>query len=274
MSKQLIIFSDLDGTLLNHDDYSFEKAMPSLERIKDLSIPLVLCTSKTLPEVEAVQMETGIRGPFIVENGGGIFFPEGFESMAADKTAVFHGHPCISLGASYGEIRSFIRRLNKRFSLRGFGDMSVEEVAERTGLSLQQAAMAKTRDFTEPFIIEQEKELVALQEIAKHEQMEITRGGRFFHFTGLGSDKGEAVGTVRDIFFESWQSEIVTVGLGDSRSDFPMLRKVDIPVLIPHERGAYEEITLPGLIKAVYPGSMGWNAVMEQLIAALGFSDN
>ena len=40
------------------------------------------------------------------------------------------------------------------YALTGFGDMSVEEVAALTGLPLDQAAMAKEREFDEPFVME------------------------------------------------------------------------------------------------------------------------
>ncbi|MEN6467293.1 MAG: HAD hydrolase family protein, partial [Syntrophaceae bacterium] len=75
---QMIIFTDLDGSLLDHEDYSFEAARPSIERIKRLGIPLVMTTSKTRREVELLQREMGMSAPMIVENGGGIFCPPGY----------------------------------------------------------------------------------------------------------------------------------------------------------------------------------------------------
>ena len=45
------------------------------------AIPLVFVTSKTRAEVVRLQEEMGIREPFIVENGGGIFFPRGYRNF-------------------------------------------------------------------------------------------------------------------------------------------------------------------------------------------------
>ena len=78
---QVIIFTDLDGSLLNHEDYSFAEATPSLDRIKRSGIPLIMTTSKTRREIEPLQREMGIGEPFIVENGGGIFFPHGYRNL-------------------------------------------------------------------------------------------------------------------------------------------------------------------------------------------------
>ncbi|HON96275.1 MAG TPA: HAD hydrolase family protein [Deltaproteobacteria bacterium] len=79
--RRLIVFTDLDGTLLNHGDYSWEAARPALEKTRALGIPLVICTSKTRPEVELLRAEIGVAGPFIVENGGGIFFPREYDDL-------------------------------------------------------------------------------------------------------------------------------------------------------------------------------------------------
>jgi len=73
----ILVFTDLDGSLLNHDDYSFEEARPALDRLRKAKIPLIFVTSKTCREVEPLQNRLGLREPFIVENGGGIFVPRG-----------------------------------------------------------------------------------------------------------------------------------------------------------------------------------------------------
>ena len=48
-----------------------------------------------------------------------------------------------------------------------------------------------------------------------------------------------------------------------------MLENVDIPVLIPKINNEYENVELENLIKAPYPGSKGWNAVVRRLIDEL-----
>lgn len=59
---------------------------------------------------------------------------------------------------------------------------------------------------------------------------------------------------------------MITVGLGDSANDRSMLEAVDIPILIPHPDGSFEDIELLNLRRAPHPGSRGWNhAVLEAL---------
>jgi len=75
-----IIFTDLDGTLLDSDTYSYEKAKIALQLLKKRRIPLIFCTSKTRAEIEFWRDEVGNYDPFISENGGGIFIPKDYFS--------------------------------------------------------------------------------------------------------------------------------------------------------------------------------------------------
>lgn len=72
---QPTIFTDLDGTFLDHDTYSFAVAVPTLGIVEQKQIPLVFCSSKTRTEILRWRERLGNHDPFISENGGGIFVP-------------------------------------------------------------------------------------------------------------------------------------------------------------------------------------------------------
>ena len=59
-----LIFTDLDGTFLNHHDYSFEESKEALGLVKKKQIPLIFTTSKTRIEVEELQSKVGINDIF------------------------------------------------------------------------------------------------------------------------------------------------------------------------------------------------------------------
>ena len=266
---RVIIFTDLDGSLLNHDDYSFAEALPALTMIKAAGIPLIITTSKTRREVEVIREEMGIVDPFIVENGGGVFFPEGYRNFDFPKGQRKAGHIVIELGMTYEQIRNFFNAIRPRSNARGFGDMSIEEIADLAGLSIDKAELAKSREFTEPFLLDSHQDSGALDNLAKSHGMKITRGGRFYHLMGLRQDKGAAVRLVQDIFRRQMGENMISIGIGDRDNDQPMLREVDIPVLIPHPEGGYSDIHLTGLVKAEAPGARGWNDVVERILNGL-----
>lgn len=264
---RLVVFTDLDGSLLDQESYSYENAHGALELIRKRHIPLVFTTSKTRPEIELLQAGMRILEPFIVENGAAVFFPDGYGGLRLD--AGFHRPPyrVILLGATYGEIRKFMSSLNPRFNIKGFGDLKAEEVQRLTGLPPRQVALAMQREFTEPFIIDDESKIIDLQPMAAARGFKIVRGGRFHHLIGAEQDKGRAVNLAASVFRSHASKEITTIGLGDSANDIPMLKRVDIPILIPHPDGTHEDVDLPNLRKARHPGSKGWNEMMLEVLS-------
>ncbi|HHJ53507.1 MAG TPA: HAD-IIB family hydrolase, partial [Caldithrix abyssi] len=67
--KNWVVFTDLDGTLLDAQTYSYLPALEAIQLLKEKHIPLIFCTSKTFSEARALQQQMGISDPFIVENG-------------------------------------------------------------------------------------------------------------------------------------------------------------------------------------------------------------
>lgn len=265
--SSLVIFSDLDGTLLDAKTYSFEKALSALDFIKRLGVPLILCSSKTRVEIEYYRAKLSNPHPFVSENGGGIFVPQGYFGPSLLRDAERDGeYDVIRLGARYPELRSALSGLKAGgFPLTGFGDMSVQEVADLAHMTRDEAAMAKQRDFDEPFVFHgPEEELPRLFSEIIRKRFTYTKG-RFFHILG-NSDKGRAVSILTELYSAQY-GDIETIALGDSPNDLPMLEKVDIPVVVQREDGSYDPaIDLPNVIKASGIGPEGWNrAVLEIL---------
>lgn len=274
--KQLVIFTDLDGTLLDADSYSFEPAIPALHLLKKKNIPLVVCSSKTRKEIEHYRKQLGNDHPFVSENGGGIVIPKGYFTLKVHGTAFNateeNGYEVIRLGAHYPDLRKTVGELRTEgFSLRGFGDMTVEEVRELTGISIEEAKMAKERDFDEPFLFEGKDEEVP-RLLAAIEAKGFTHAqGRFFHLLGK-TDKGKAVGLLSECYRREY-GEIISVALGDSLNDLPMLEKADLPFIVRRPDGSYEpRIAIPNLVRAEGIGPEGWNMVILKLVSS--FADS
>lgn len=266
VKMNLLIFTDLDGALLVHGDYAHHAAKDGLDRIRRQQIPLVFITSKTRLEIERLQSTMEMREPFIAENGAAIFFPHGYRNFKIDAGFRRAPYTIIQLGAAYSQIRRFVSSVKDRFNLKGFGDLSVEEIELLTGLPAEQAALAKQREFTEPFLIEDETKLDDIAPIAASRGFKIIPGRRFFHLTGIRHDKGHAVRLCAQIFIRNTDGGMLTLGLGDSANDLSMLKNVDIPILLPRFDGSYEDIDLFNLVKASHPGSRGWNdAILDAL---------
>jgi mannosyl-3-phosphoglycerate phosphatase len=266
----LVIFTDLDGTLLDYTTYSFEKALPALALIRQRKVPLVICSSKTRKEIGYYRKRLDNDHPFISENGGGIYIPKGyFGFLAGSGEFKIHDEndfQVIRLGAKYSDLRKMIEMLRKEgFKVKGFGDMTAKELSEVANMSIYEAEMARERDFDEPFIFEgNEAETRKLFERIRSEGFNVTQG-RFFHILGE-SDKGKAVSILTE-FYRRKLGEITTIAVGDSPNDIPMFENVDHPIIVRKPNGTLNpRIDLPGPEKFDGIGPDGWNRAVLAIL--------
>jgi glycerate 2-kinase len=263
--KKTIIFTDLDGTLLDEATYSYAAALPALSMIADGGTPLILCSSKTRAELEACRLLLNNTHPFISENGGGIFIPRGYFPFAVEAESSGE-YQMIRLGTPYAEIRKQFVRLREQFhaKVRGFADMNVAEVAALTGLAEKDAIAAQQRDFDEPFIFDGEPDRDFLDAI-EAAGLRWTQG-RLLHIMGL-HDKGRAVSMLIALYRRQF-GETRSIALGDSLNDLAMLVEADRPVLVRHADGSLDSrIDMAGLLKTRLPGPAGWNEAVLGLLA-------
>jgi mannosyl-3-phosphoglycerate phosphatase family protein len=264
LKRKFVIITDLDGSLLHSRTYSYEEAKPALERIAHDKIPLILCSSKTRAELEVYRTRLENRHPFIVENGGGIFVPDGYfpYTVKGDRRGNYR---VVSLGAAYDDIRKHFVSLRERLKIevRGFGDMTISEVMALTGLNRFEASLAMMREYEEPFVFANTPDERFFQAI-EAEGLRWTQG-RIFHIMG-NHHKGKAVSILKK-FYQRAHGAVTLMGLGDSLNDLPFLLAVDRPVLIRRDDGSYDSrVTIPNLYCTDGIGPAGWNeAVLREL---------
>lgn len=257
-----IIFTDLDGTLLNHHNYSFNESKDALMKIKEQNIPLIFTTSKTRAEVEVLQKKIGLQEPFIVENGAALLIPKNYQNLNLDLLDDFIEYKIIRFGQTYKQILNFYNRYKDEFNIIGFSDMTTTVVSESTGLSIENTKLSKQRDFTEPFILKDISKLQNLRNLAMTEKIKITKGGRFYHLMGDKQDKGIAVKRTIELFTKLFNTNIKSIALGDGENDIEMLQNVDIPIAIKNHTGKYLSLDLDTLQKSTNQGSAGFNEMV------------
>lgn len=253
-----LIFTDLDGTLLDHDTYDYSPALPALKRLRELGIPVIPVSSKTLSELKQIRRTLKFSGPAVAENGAVIAYPGESPQVAPP---------------GYYLLRDFLvdNRANPDFDTLGFGDMSLEEVMAATGLPRDDAKRAIKRLASEPFLWRGEPaDLALFRKKVDEAGLRLLEGGRFIHLLG-DTDKGKAVRlVVKHLRSHGW-SITRTIALGDSANDRDMLLAVDNPVIIQKPDGSH--LTLaerPDAILTELPGPAGWNQAVLQLLEQYG----
>ena len=255
---RLIVFTDLDGTLLDHGDYSYSAAMPALQALRAQDIPLILASSKTAAEIAPLHAELGLGDwPIIVENG----------AQRVTPGANMHDR------SAYERLRGVLFELptELRAPYRGFGDMTDQEVAEFTGLPPEGARLARLRNFTEPGVWSgDDAGLTAFLAALDAKGIAARRGGRFLTLSFGGTKAQQMAGIMADL------SRDTAIALGDAPNDTEMLETADYGVIIRNDRGqgipALPGETTGTIIRSEAPGPAGWNACVLTLLDRLGYS--
>ena len=264
-----LVFTDLDGTLLDHDAYTWQPAAPAIQRLIEASIPWLFVTSKTRAETEVWRLRTGNRHPFIVENGGAAYIPSGYFPAPVAGAVRKDGFDVLEWGASYSRLVSELAHAAalSNCHVRGFHDMDAEEVADLCGLPLDLAVLAKQREYDEPFVVTDMERSKQLVEAIEARGLRCTRGGRFWHIMGA-NDKGAAVRVVAGLYQQPGSPRI-TIGLGDGMNDVAFLKEVAIPVVIQSPQSEDMLRLVSGARLTEDPGPTGWAEALRKIIPAL-----
>lgn len=252
----VVVVTDLDGTLLDHDTYDAGPAAPRISALQEAGVVIVCCSAKTRAEQLVHRRDLAITGPFIVENGAAVCTDAGTERV---------------LGLGYGEVRERLAVAARALGIgvRGFGDMDVAEVAQRTNLSPAAAELARRRDHTEPFVVlDADPGEAALRDALGAAGLGLQRGSRFWTASGR-HDKGDAVAVLRQLLAGDPARAPLLYGLGDTHNDTAMLAAVDVPLLVQRPDGAWADIDLDRYERIDGIGPAGWALAADRILATV-----
>lgn len=252
----LLVFSDLDGTLIDHHSYEWSPARPAIDALRKLSAGIVLASSKTAPEIHALRADMGLQDwPAIVENGAGI--------LPARATTLENAPQYRAIRAALAEFPEDMRAL-----FTGFGDMSIEEIMQATGLPRDAAELARQRSFSEPGLWRgTPAQQAAFQQALSAKGISSIEGGRFLTLS-FGHDK---VQQMRVIIEQIRPAH--TIALGDAPNDMQMVQAADFGVIIANPARTALPL-LAGeaegrILRTKEAGPVGWNTAILDLLKKL-----
>lgn len=252
MQVRLLIFTDLDGTLLDHESYDFGPARPMLERLAGMQVPVILASSKTAAEISEWQQRLGLtHWPAIVENGAAV------HDGRFDDTA-------------YLRLRAALAGTAAPF--RGFGDMTDAETADVTGLPIDEARLARRRAYSEPGVwTGSEAGLDAFLDALAAQGISARRGGRFLTLS-YGGTKAGRMAEISARFRPD-----VTIALGDAPNDAEMIAGADRGIIIRNDHGPGLP-PLPGeaegrILRTQAAGPAGWTEGLTRVLRDLGLEE-
>mgnify|MGYP000364382699 FL=1 len=268
---ETLIFSDLDGTLLDHFTYQSTAASKTLEQLISANIPVILNTSKTFAELGVINSELNLNAPFIVENGAATYIPmHTLKTQPRDTVAV--GDYWVK---SFCLPRLYWLKLLSEHTdeftkcYRGFSTISVSTLSKITGLSLDDAKRAKQRQYGEPILwLGDEPAKTKFIDHLIDLGANVVKGGRFIHVGGH-CDKGQALIWLTEQYRENFNNpSIMTIALGDGENDVSMLEAADVAVQI--RSPVHDFPTLYRQFKVTQTklfGPEGWTEAIQDILA-------
>lgn len=252
-----VVFTDLDGSFLDHATYLPGPAAPALAALTQRGILVVFCSAKTWAEQSHIQASLGLEAPVIVENGAAVVHPDGSRLvLGLPHRQVTEG--LVEAAAAVG------------VGVRSYDDMDLEEISTITGLTPEEAERARSRDYTVTFLLTEggDEGTARLEEEMGRRHLRLTRGARFLSAQGL-HDKGAAVRRLVAQLADGVSPPPPTYGIGDFLNDAEMLAAVDLPMLVQVPGGTWADLTLPGLVRLEGVGPEGWVLAVDRILETL-----
>jgi len=271
MLQQKVVFTDIDGTLIDIFSGKYGETDKLISILKANNIPIILCSAKTRAEQNKIRGDIGLTDPFIVENGGAIIIPKHYFDFQLDiyqsKLKEEENYIIIQLGKPTREIRTKLIELKNKLKIefQGVADVSIEELSKLATMPLDYAKRMSKREYGETILKIKESDIITFTTHVEEMGMKVLHGGRFFDVT-IGTDKGQAVSILIDLFKKKYHNHTKFFGVGDSSNDASMLRLMDVPMLVQKPDSSWEQLEIENIVRLKGIGPQGWMIAFKKIM--------
>ncbi|MGY5368382.1 mannosyl-3-phosphoglycerate phosphatase-related protein [Enterobacter oligotrophicus] len=262
LQETLLIFTDLDGTLLDIHTYDWQPAASWLERLQDEQIPVILCSSKTAAEMHEIQQDLGLEGlPFIAENGAVIQPDIRWENVSR-----------LLRGIPHPDIRRVIEQVRARegYKFTTFDDVDVQIISDWTGLNRARSTLARKHEASVTLIWrDSDRQLACFEDSLEQAGLKLVQGARFWHVLDARCGKDIAIEWMVERYRQYEDREPTTLGLGDGPNDAPLLDCVDFAVVVKgiNRLGITLQDNNPERVyHTQLPGPAGWSEGLDHFL--------
>lgn len=275
MTRDIVIYTDLDGSLLDHHSYSHAAADALLDELRAAAIPVVPVTSKTRQELLVIRETLRSNAPFIGENGALICIPVNDFSAQPEGTECQGDLWIKTFTQPRAHWLEIIHRIKGDFAdeMQLFSELTGEEIQQLTGLDAESATRAAAREFGEPIHwIGSEPRKAQFITALEQQGVNVLQGGRFLHISG-SCDKGTALQWLNTEFGkQQGNTPPFSIAIGDSDNDRAMLEIADYALIIRSPDHPYPALTrTDAILHSTAYGPAGWSEGIRKILDKKGF---
>ena len=267
--RKILIFTDLDGSLLNHNNFEFKEIKDFILNCISNGTKIIPNTSKTEEEIQVFLEQLGQNLPFVVENGAAI------HNLDLVHPKIKFKNNSIIFSRLLSEIlEQFKKNIPIDFQKRCFflKDMSFIEQMKILGLNRKYLPFALNRYYSMPLVFDGSKEIInEFTSLLKKIGMKLHEGGRIYNISDDCS-KGKAMTTLIEILENDLDYKTHTIVIGDSPNDISMLNVCDQPCIIPlpNKNNLYH-LKDNKIIRATQSAPLGWEEVVRASLKKIKF---
>ncbi len=256
---KILIFTDLDGSLLHRDTFKFDEIKDYLKQLISKGIFIIPNTSKTEKEILEFNNELGSSLPYISENGSAI---NGLDLLNSNLPKE------LILSREKDSLIKIFEKLvpvNLQNKCKWLSEMDKKKQSLIFGLENDKLKMALDRKYTIPFLFEGNKsERNELSKIVKNKGLALQEGGRVINLTDKVNKAKALQVFVR--FFKKNNKNVKTIAVGDNYNDLDMLKTSKFPCLVFNDKFTLDEIPIKNLITTNKPSPEGWADVIKKAL--------
>ncbi len=267
--KRYLIFTDLDGTLLDHNNYSFGNNEKMISTIINNKNEIIFNTSKTFSECKKLLKELKLSNmPFSAENGAVLYFPKiRFNKIKNSSSFDIYWKLRIAKLSSKNWYQ-FLKQKQKKYNFLIAQDLSSKILKKYT--NLDDTSKMLNREASQ--IILWEDSLVNLKKfknaLKSEKQGVLIQGSRFMQVSSVCNKRiaKKLISHAYDYQFYGTYSKN-TIALGDSKNDIDMLNSASYPCLIKNRSGYFPKLrsNKKNIIKSSKFAPDGWRQVLYKL---------
>ena len=263
---KILIFTDLDGSLLHRDTFKFDEIKDYLKQLISKGIFIIPNTSKTEKEIEKFNEELGVELPYISENGSAI---HGLNLINQNfPNEIILSRKKEELLKIFNE-KTPERLLNKCVQISKLSKKEQEKIFGQKDDKLKDALQRK---YTLPLLFNgNNSEKNKLLKVLSSNSLTLQEGGRVLNLCD-NINKIKSMNRVIKILKKT-EDKIKTIAVGDNYNDLEMLKNSDIPCLVFNDQFKMDRINIDNLIFSNKPSPEGWADVIKMALEKIGYSD-